>query len=503
MSNASRTYQTRLCQTVDEPLTVYASLMAHVEYHLFADIAAGKKARDLKSPYLTRFNITARQFNSLRVLLEGKIASIQERLTQRIGEKKQRILSLEQAIGRLKNKQVLHRKKRKVHALHYQLKKLENTHQNKKISLCFGSNKLFRSQFHLEANGYSSHAEWKKDWQNARASEIFLLGSKDESAGNQSATATIQPDGSLTLRLRLPDALASQYGKYLLIPNIYFAYGHETICAAIRDSELRRQLTLAQDSSCKNHGQAITIRLKRDSKGWILFATTDLKLPAPITHSRLGVIAVDINSDHLAIIETDRFGNPLHQHTIPLALRDLNKHQIRARIGDAAAQVIHLCKQTQKPLIIEKLDFQKKRAQLKEQGAPYSRMLSSFAYASIISHLQARGQAQGIQVHNVNPAFTSLIGRVKFAKRYGLSTHHAAALCIGRRFLGVSERMPQGRREVPDGKGDHVTLDLPVRNRSRHVWTQWGQLSKIFPAALTAHFRTVKNRSRSSFQNSS
>jgi len=131
MSNASRTYQTRLCQTVDEPLTVYASLMAHVEYHLFADIAAGKKARDLKSPYLTRFNITARQFNSLRVLLEGKIAS----------------------------------------------------------------------------------------------SEIFLLGSKDESAGNQSATATIQPDGSLTLRLRLPDALASQYGKYLLIPNIYFASG--------------------------------------------------------------------------------------------------------------------------------------------------------------------------------------------------------------------------------------------------------------------------------------
>jgi len=49
--------------------------------------------------------------------------------------------------------------------------------------------------------------------------------------------------------------------------------------------------------------------------------------------------------------------------------------------------------------------------------------------------------------------------------------------------------MPQGQREIPDGKGGHVTLDLPVRNRSGHVWLQWGQLNKKFQAALTAHFR--------------
>ena len=87
---------------------------------------------------------------------------------------------------------------------------------------------------------------------------------------------------------------------------------------------------------------------------------------------------------------------------------------------------------------------------------------------------------------------------MKFAKRYGLSIHIAAAFCIGRRFLGCSERMPQPCRDIPDGKGGHVTLDLPVRNRTRHVWHQWGQLHKKLPAALTAHFRTVKNRSSSS-----
>ena len=37
--------------------------------------------------------------------------------------------------------------------------------------------------------------------------EFFVLGSKDERAGCQLCVATVQDDGTLTLRLRLPDAL--------------------------------------------------------------------------------------------------------------------------------------------------------------------------------------------------------------------------------------------------------------------------------------------------------
>jgi len=203
------------------------------------------------------------------------------------------------------------------------------------------------------------------------------------------------------------------------------------------------------------------------------------------------VIGVDINKDHLAVVETDRFGNPIQTLTIPLNLDNKTSHQTKALIGDAAAQVIQICESTRKPLIIEDLDFQKKKADLRQRRTSYARMLSSFAYQAILTHLKGRGASRGIQVHNVNPAFTSLIGRVKFAERYGLSVHHAAALAIGRRYLGVSERMPQGQRNISDGKGGHVTLDLPVRNRSKHVWHQWGQLNRKLSAALTAHFRAV------------
>ena len=77
MSNsATRTYQTRIPDPYDEPLCAYAETMAHVEHRLFAEIACGKIAKDLKSSYLKKFHITARQFNATRVKLEGKTDSI-------------------------------------------------------------------------------------------------------------------------------------------------------------------------------------------------------------------------------------------------------------------------------------------------------------------------------------------------------------------------------------------------------------------------------------------
>ena len=500
MSDSTRTYQTRSPGGFNEPLSAYADLMAHVEHCLLADMAAGKIAQDLKASYLTRFHITARQFNAVRVRLEGKMDSILNLQSQRIEIKQHQIIALEEAIARLKNKKTLHLKKRRLARLKYQLQELET---NKKISLCFGSKKLFSAQFHKEANGYKSHEEWKNDWRQARASEIFILGSKDETSGNQSCTALIAQDGSISLRVRLPNALTPQFGKYLYLSNIQFAYGHDVVVAAIRDCELRQKLASVRDPSYKNHGQAITVRFKKDSKGWRIFVSTSIQLPRFISKKENGVIAVDINKDHLAVVETDRFGNYLHFFNVPLHLQDTSKDQARALIGDASAMIIALCQETQKPLVIENLDFKKKKAQLREKNPSYSRMLSSFAYASIIAHLKSRGAVNGIEVHNVNPAYTSIIGRVKFAKRYGLSIHNAAALCIGRRFLGVSERMPQGQRDIPDGKGGHVTLGLPVRNRSRHVWHQWGQLGKKLLAALPAHFRAVDTDPRVPLKNDS
>jgi len=89
-----------------------------------------------------------------------------------------------------------------------------------RVSLCFGGKKLFRAQFHLKENGLSSYEEWRDNWQAKRSSEFFILGSKDEIAGNQTCTASLK-NGRISLRLRLPVALEAENGKYLIIETLH------------------------------------------------------------------------------------------------------------------------------------------------------------------------------------------------------------------------------------------------------------------------------------------
>ncbi len=480
-----RTIETRIHidSAADDLLHRCADLFAHVKHRLFADISSGKSPGELKNPYLVCYAITARHFNALRVEVEGKIASIKKRRPALIAEAKEKILALAARIKKLTkakaDPKIIHQKKRRLHLLANQLERLKEDQEKNIIRCCFGSKKLFHAQFDLKANGYSSHREWRQEWKNARTKELFFLGSKDETAGNQSCTATVQPDGTLRLRLRLPDALEAD--KYLILSDIQFHYGREDLLSLLN-----------------NPGKAISWRFLSDKKGWRLFATFDVE-PAPCTslqHS--GVIGLDLNANHLALAETDRFGNPLSKKVIPFNLYGKSSHAARAVIGDACASAIAYAEEKNKPLVIEDLDFQKKKASLREKTTPSrARLLSSFAYRSFISHLKSRASKKGVLIEQVNPAYTSLIGRIKFARRYGLSIHQAAALAIGRRYLCCSEKVPSNLGKIPDGKDGHVTLLLPARNRSKHVWSLWRQLSKKLQTALAAHFRTAKSRSKS------
>jgi len=122
--------------------------------------------------------------------------------------------------------------------------------------------------------------------------------------------------------------------------------------------------------------------------------------------------------------------------------------------------------------------------------------LSHFAYGLFFRFLHARAFKEGIAIHRINPAFTSIIGRINYAKRYGLSIHLAAALCIARRYQKFSEAPCSFHGKVPDGKGNHVAFVLPVRNRTKHVWHFWGKVKKKLKTVLAAHFQAI-NRSLS------
>ena len=365
-----------------------------------------------------------------------------------------------------------HQKKRRLSILAGRLAAVLVDKASGRVRLCFGSKKLWRRQYHLEVNGYASHEDWLADWRDARSDEFFVLGSKDETSGCQLCVATVQDDGRITLRLRLPDALAARHGKYLVMQDIHFHNGHAQVLSALQSKE----------------GQAISYRFKRDKKGWRVFASVRHQPVPVVTNRRLGAIGVDVNTDHLAMSETDYSGNWLRSLTVPLVTYGKSKKQAEVLIGDAVAQVVALARAAGKPLVIENLDFSKKKDQLEGEYPGRSRMLSSFAYGKIRTYFLSRGYREGVEVVEVNPAFSSLMGRVLFMERYGLSVDQAAALVLARRSLNCSEGIPD-HGLCPDGYGGHVAFRAPVRKRVKHVWTLWGMLWGKLRPALAERYR--------------
>jgi IS605 OrfB family transposase len=265
----------------------------------------------------------------------------------------------------------------------------------------------------------------------------------------------------ITLRLRLPNALAA-VGRYLVIGGLRFAYGHDAVLAAIGRNLSR---------NTEQDHEAISWRFVRDSKGWRVCATVSVPAGKRVTADTLGMLGVDLNADHVAITDLDRFGNVVASFRVSCVTRGKTHYQTLAAIGEAVSQVVTYACLRRKPLVAERLDFEEKKAELERQGASYARMLSGFAYAAFHAILAARTYDAGVTAYRVNPAYTSVIGAYKFAGRYGLSGHQAAACTIGRRGMQLAER-PNRRM------GDHVAFPLPARNRGKHVWSFWRQVAR-------------------------
>ena len=302
------TYQTRIetDPAAGRALSAYAQLYGHVERQLFAAAAAGERFMALKRGYLVQHGISSRLFNSVKVSLEGKVKAVQASQKLRIDGLKRRIGKAEKTLAKLEKKGLwfqVHHKRRRLETLRGRLRVLEVERQAGLVRLCFGSRRLWRKQYDLETGGYANHEQWLADWRDARSGEFFVMGSRDETAGCQLCVAAVADDGSLTLRLRMPDSLAGEHGKYVTI-DVRFAYGHEQVLAALESNSeyaAYRRERGEKAARVTDLGQAISYRFKRDAKGWRVFVTTQTVDVPVVTDQKRGALGVDLNADHLAI----------------------------------------------------------------------------------------------------------------------------------------------------------------------------------------------------------
>ncbi|WP_428911659.1 IS200/IS605 family accessory protein TnpB-related protein [Niallia sp. Krafla_26] len=466
-----QTYQTKLRSVLlnnglcpEDYLQEFGKFFGILERKLFVQLYVKKQTvSSIKSSFSKQHGITARQFNSLRIQLEGKIDSVKENTNFRMEQLTVKIAEVEKSIDK-KHKQketwlekiqnlsptnprfentvkryqnikfVLHQKKRKLRNLQQKREKLTCDIEVNRVRICFGSKKLFHKQFHLEENGYTSHEEWKHEWQCARSAQFLVVGSKDETFGNQSASYNTKNE----LRLRVARYFEEKYGKYICIPDVLFPYGQPFL-----DEAKKAYTGITKGGKTQKYFKAVTYRFVRKKKGWYLYATVDRDTSEIETSNLGGAIGIDLNAGFLTACEIDRFGNPLREWKISCPMYDRRKEQVSASLSDAIQSVLLYAKENGKQVVIENLNFSKKRVALGEKNKKYARMLSGFAYAQFQELIQSKAKKLGVGIVLIHPAYTSQIGHMKFMARYGLSSHGSAACMIARKSFRFRTEQPR------------------------------------------------------------
>jgi len=149
-----------------------------------------------------------------------------------------------------------------------------------------------------------------------------------------------------------------------------------------------------------------------------------------------GAIGIDCNPDGLAVVETNDQGQLVHHHyeneqRIRFARSKKRTYDIRL----LAVQVVLFAFLIKKPLVLEALKF---RAG-KQKNKKFNRMSHNFLHRQMLDAIRSRATRMGVEVVEVNPAFTSILGKLKYQDMYSLNVHTAAALVIARRGQGFLE----------------------------------------------------------------
>jgi IS605 OrfB family transposase len=157
-------------------------------------------------------------------------------------------------------------------------------------------------------------------------------------------------------------------------------------------------------------------------------------------------IGIDINAYpfHLALAYTSKDGNLERYERIRLkGLLDGN--------ADKREYLIWQAKREGKAIVVENLEKVPKGR--RGDGMPKLRQkLQKWIYKGLLEKIEIVSRRKGVQVIRVNPAYTSIIGKLKYAPIYNIDKDIASAYVIARRGLGFKEGIPKNYEKLLEDK---------------------------------------------------
>jgi IS605 OrfB family transposase len=344
----------------------------------------------------------------------------------------------------------------KLNRFEEELKRLKT----KVSSVVFGSKKLFKFQYTKEEY-QNDHSSWVQKWEQSRYNQMTISGRKDSGSGN--FVFKYNPDEKI-LKFHTP------LGVNVEIKSVSFPYGQEKV-----ESAIQKQM------GCKNkkkYGKPIGWSIEDHGPYYIVKCIVNEKENQYVNFSKSdGIIGIDCNFDHFAVSNVNKKGQLISSWSLKFNIQNKSSNQITKIIEAEAIELVNIAVRENKPIAVEKLDTTTSKVSNRYGNKKANFKMSMFAYDKMISAIKSRAEKMGVAVFEVNPAYTSQIGKMKYMKRFGISIHEAASFVIARRAMGFKEKLPPVLGAL-----------LPEKMIGSHHWVQWGYVSKSLKDIHTHSF---------------
>ena len=381
------------------------------------------------------FNLTSRAIDAILSNMLGRYESIKELKEFERKSLERKISTLETELTKLKDERTLQRislnnnlkdfnfvkyknlkikiywKQNRLNTKKQKLKNLEKEIETGKYKVCFGTKKLLQKDY--------------KEFIEKRDSEIYFLGR----AGDNACNLNFQVEYSSKI-----NQFYFRIRKEIDLDNDKFVYGQFYFNNKIYTNLLKNLLRTKES--------ALTYRIKiKDNRVFLqIIYNFEHNKDLCVTRNSYGVIGVDFNKGFVSVSETDKYGNLINTFNIDYQYSKGN--QTTNDFQNIATRLKDYCLNTGKDLVIEKLDFTKKKDNLiSKRGKKYNEMLSSLAYSKFDSIITSKCAKNRIFLHKVNPAWTSWKAKQKYCPKMKLNIHSGASYVIARRGMLLKDKI--------------------------------------------------------------
>ena len=302
-------------------------------------------------------------------------------------------------------KSKLNRLKQKLNVLEYQLK-------SGRLKLCFGTKRLLKQD----------HEKFIEQ----RDSQMTFIGSKEETACNHNLQLKYnRRNNQFLVRLR------KDFGEYksakgedrYVYGKVYFNHNKGQLVSILRSK-----------------GSPLSYRIVKKNGRYYLYCTFEFQARNCdiVTRSSYGTIGLDFNKGFVTLSETNQYGHLVRTQFIPYRFKSGNK--TKADLQGVANHVVKLALRKGKDVCIENLDFRATKSKTEAKiGKKYNNMLHSLAYREFSEAMESVAYRNRVELHKVNPAWTSWLAERVYCKPMKLNIHTGASYVIARRGQGYKD----------------------------------------------------------------